>query len=148
MGSISNGWKIDYQKFQIYLKEKYRVDKAYYFIGYFSEKEDKLYKKLNNSGFILFFKNHNPQMNSLKKGNVDSDIIFNIMKLIAENVQFEKIILVSGDGDYKNTVDYLIYKKKLEKILFPTKNSSSLYKNLSSMKFDYINNFKKYIEYK
>lgn len=29
----SQGWKIDWNKFRIYLREKYDVEKAYLFIG-------------------------------------------------------------------------------------------------------------------
>jgi hypothetical protein len=51
--------------------------------------------------------------------------------LIDEKDDFEKIILVSGDGDYKNVVDYLIKKERFLKILFPNRKfSSSLYKKL------------------
>ena len=41
-----------------------------------------------------------------KKGNVDSDIIFNIMKKLYSKEDFDKIILVSGDGDYRMLVDF------------------------------------------
>lgn len=52
------------------------------------------------------------------------------MKNLVENNDFNKIILVSGDGDYKKVVDYLISKERFEKILFPNRKfASSLYKN-------------------
>ena len=48
-------------------------------------------------------------------------------------------ILVSGDGDYKMLVDFLIQKNKFTKILFPNKKfASSLYKGLESKHFDYL----------
>ena len=46
-----------------------------------------------------------------KKGNVDSDIIFSIMKKIYKKELFDKIVLVSGDGDYKMLVDFFIAVK-------------------------------------
>lgn len=68
-----------------------------------------------------------------KKGNVDSDIIFQIMKKFYKKDLFNKIILVSGDGDYKMLVDFLIEENKLEKILFPNKKfASSFYKSLGN----------------
>jgi uncharacterized LabA/DUF88 family protein len=71
-----------------------------------------------------------------KKGNVDSDIIFHIMKKMYKEEDFEKIVLVSGDGDYKLVVDFLIEEKRFEKILFPDlKRASSLYKKLSNKFF-------------
>ena len=64
-----------------------------------------------------------------KKGNVDSDIIFHTMKKLYKKEDFTKIVLVSGDGDYKLLVDFLIEENRFEKILFPDrKRASSLYK--------------------
>ncbi len=68
-----------------------------------------------------------------KKGNVDTDIVFTIMKSLVEKEEFDKIVLVSGDGDYWRMVDYLIQKDKFEKMLAPSpKNLSSLYKRRMS----------------
>lgn len=76
-----------------------------------------------------------------KKGNVDSDIILNAMKRLYLKEEFHKIILVSGDGDYKGLVDFLIEQQRFEKILFPNKKyASSLYKSLEPKFFDYLNN--------
>jgi len=48
-----------------------------------------------------------------------------------------KVILVSGDGDYKMLVDFLIEENKFEKILLPNqKKSSSLYKKITRKYFD------------
>jgi uncharacterized LabA/DUF88 family protein len=74
-----------------------------------------------------------------KKGNVDADIIFSIMKKIYQNEEFDRVVLVSGDGDYKRMVDFLIEEKKFRKVLFPNKKfASSLYKKLGSEFFDYL----------
>jgi len=74
-----------------------------------------------------------------KKGNVDSDIIFNIMKRLYKKENFDKIVLVSGDGDYKILVDFLIEENRFEKILFPDRQyRSSLYKKLSNQYFVYL----------
>lgn len=46
-------------------------------------------------------------------------------------------IIVSGDGDYKRLVDFLIKKDHFGKMLFPnTKFASSLYKSLGTEFFD------------
>ncbi len=98
-----------------------------------------LYEKLQTAGFIVFFREHNSQMLGKKKGNVDSDIIFSIMKRMYIQESFEKIVLVSGDGDYKMLVDFLIEENKFEKILFPNRKfRSSLYKILSNKYFSYL----------
>ncbi|MEN9582444.1 MAG: hypothetical protein RL641_398, partial [Candidatus Parcubacteria bacterium] len=49
-------------------------------------------------------------MKTTKKGNVDTDIVFEIMKNLIDNQNFDKIVVVSNDGDYKKVIDYLITK--------------------------------------
>jgi uncharacterized LabA/DUF88 family protein len=128
LGTKQDKWKVSFQKFRIYLKDKYHVAEAYYFLGYASEAEQKLYTNLQKAGFIVVFKEHYENLKANKKGNVDTDVVFEIMKNLIDNKDFDKIILVSGDGDYKKLIDFLIEKNKLEKILFPNKNfASSLY---------------------
>lgn len=134
-------WEIDLARFRVYLKEKYSVDKAYYFLGFVQEANQELYEEIQQAGFVLIFREHNPAMIGKKKGNVDSDIIFHIMKKMYKKEDFEKIVLVSGDGDYKLVVDFLIEENRFEKILFPIKKfASSLYKELGSEYFDYLEN--------
>jgi uncharacterized LabA/DUF88 family protein len=132
-----NPWEIDLSRFYIYLKRKYKIDKAYYFLGCTREINQSLYKEIKDAGFILMFREHNTAMIGKKKGNVDSDIIFYIMKIMYKKENFEKIIIVSGDGDYKMLVDFLIEENKFEKILFPSrKSASSLYKKIKALYFD------------
>jgi hypothetical protein len=48
---------------------------------------------------------------------------------------------VSGDGDYKQLVDFLIEENRFEKILFPDrKRASSLYKRIGAKYFDSVDN--------
>lgn len=122
-------WSIDLTRFRVYLKEKYNVQKAFYFLGYVQEKYQPLYESIQSAGFILTFKEHNPAMMSLKKGNVDTDIVFEVMRRLYKHEPFNKIILVSGDGDYYRLVQFLMQEDKLGKVLFPDgKRASSLYK--------------------
>ena len=137
LGTKENGWAIDHKKFRIYLADKYSVTEAYYFLGFVSEDEEELYDNLQKAGFILTFREHSAALKGKKKGNVDCDIIFSIMKKLVQKESFDKIILVSGDGDYKKLVDFLVKKDKLEKVLFPNKEfASSLYKKLGSEFYD------------
>ena len=134
-----NSWEIDLARFRIYLEKKYKVETAYYFLGWVKEKNEELYEKIQQSGFILVFKQHNSAMAGKKKGNVDSDIIFQIMKKLYKQETFNKILLVSGDGDYKMLVDFLIEENKFERILFPNKKfASSLYRGLASKYYDFL----------
>lgn len=65
-----------------------------------------------------------------KKWNVDVDIVFETMKTIIENKDFDKIVLVSWDWDYIRMVKYLIQKSILKNVLFPNNQYSSLYKSI------------------
>ena len=141
LGTTQNGWKVDHAKFRIYLKDKYQVDEAYYFLGYVSEEQQSLYSNLQKAGFIVLFKEHISTLKGTKKGNVDTDIVFEIMKTIIERKDFNKVLLVSGDGDYKKVVDFLIQKGMFKKLLFPDRKfASSLYSKLGSELFDYLEN--------
>ena len=136
-GTRASDWKIDFRKFRTYLKEKYHVTEAYYFLGHVIEKERSLYDNLQKAGFIVIFKEQYQELATSKKGNVDTDIVFEIMKNVIDNNDFSKVIIVSGDGDYKKVVDYLIVKNRFKKILFPNATStSSLYKSLGWEYFD------------
>lgn len=152
MGTDSDNpkWKINLKKFRVYLKDKYNVQKAYYFLGFVNEQYQDLYEAIQSAGFILKFREHNSAMLSKKKGNVDTDIVFEVMKKMYKKEPFDKIVLVAGDGDYKMLVDFLIEEDRFKKILFPNKKfASSLYKKLGSEYFDYLSNadIKKKIKY-
>lgn len=126
-------WTVDLFRFRQYLDRKYDVKDAYYYLGYVQEGAniEKLYESIQKAGFILVFREHNSAMLGKKKGNVDTDIIFSIMKRIHLKEKFDKVIIVSGDGDYKMLVDFLIEQNKFEKILFPNRRyRSSLYKSI------------------
>lgn len=142
-------WRsINFVKFRIYLSDKYKIKTAYYFLGYVQDENNWLYTKLQEAGFIVVFKKQQLLMETSKKWNIDSDLIFHVMsKLIDEPKNFKKILLVSGDWDFKILVDYLVKKGRFLKILFPNKKyASSLYNDLMNKRFDYLNNIKHYIE--
>jgi uncharacterized LabA/DUF88 family protein len=124
----SENWKIDFKKFRIYLKEKFKVEEAYFFLWFLDEDQQELYTKIQQAWFIVEFREHSSHMKWKKKWNVDVDIVFEVMKRILEQDNFDKIVLVTGDWDYIKMVKYLIKKKRFRKILFPNKQYSSLYK--------------------
>ena len=147
-----NPWKIDLYRFRQYLKERYDVVKAYYFIGCLDENLQDLYDMIQEAGFVLIFRAHGGSLVSHKKGNVDTDVVFTMMKNFHEYTDVGKFFLVSGDGDYYKTVKYLLEKGKLGKVLFPTRRkASSLYRqNISGAYYDYLDypDIKKKIELK
>jgi hypothetical protein len=130
--SCDEPWEIDLYKLKFYLYRKHNVKTAYYFLGNFLPHKKPLYDEITKSGYILKFKPHTKNLKSSKKGNVDSNIIFNCMKQMIEN-DTSKIVIISGDGDYRELIDYLIIRNRFKGILFPnTKYASSLYKSIRS----------------
>ena len=70
------GWKLDYKRFRIYLREKYGVQKAYMFMGFLPINQA-LYNFLQTVGFILVFK---PIVDAEQiKGNVDAELVLQAM---------------------------------------------------------------------
>ena len=132
----ADGWSVNFKKFRIYLKDKFKVQEAYYFLWFLSEDEEELYKSLQKAGFIVVFREHSSLLKWKKKWNVDVDIVFSIMKRIIdkdrniEDSEFDKIVLVSWDWDYIKVTKFLLENNLLKKILFPNRNHSSLYNKI------------------
>lgn len=140
-GNPATAWKVDLRRFRIYLKEKYNVSKAYYFVGAYLPENLAMYEAIQGYGFQIIFREHSNDFASNKKGNVDTDIVFAIMRKLVVQEEFGKIILVSGDGDYWRMVDFLIGQDKFAKLLAPSPSrTSSLYRNRTPDTFvDYLN---------
>jgi len=132
LGTQTENWKIDFKRFRIYLKDKFKINEAYFFLWFVDDEYQTMYRKIQKAGFILEFREHHTNMKWKKKWNVDVDIVYDIMHRLLEEDDFDKIVLVSWDGDYIKLVKYLIKKNRLKKILFPNKKYSSLYKPLQN----------------
>lgn len=139
LGSQRMGWKVDWRKFREYLRKEYGVSHAYMFIGYMSENEQ-LYEYMHELGYLVVLKptvDVAPSENDQKKdkekpavkGNVDADLVLYAMK---EFPNYEKAVIVSGDGDFLGLVEYLREQGKLAKILTPNWQYSSLFKPYES----------------
>jgi len=121
-------WEVDLARFRVYLKDKYQVEKAYYFLGAYIPAAIDLYDRIRDAGFILMFRDHAGTLTSVKKGNVDTDIVFEIMRKLLKDDTLDKVLLVSGFGDYSRMVKFLAGEGSLLKVLFPSRSSaSSLY---------------------
>lgn len=151
-GEKSLGWKIDYQKLLVYLKDKYEVEKTFYFGGVEVHKfefdylanetvpikqlrkhlvklidncKDKLndaelillgrhlqrvkfYLKLEKFGYQLILKPvksyENEDESTRRKANCDVDMTF---RLMIEKDNFERVVILSGDGDFLPVLKYL-----------------------------------------
>lgn len=109
-------WKLDYSRFRIWLAEKYKVERAYIFIGLMPKYKD-LYTSLQESGFTLVFKDVLYQ-NGKPKGNCDSDLLMQATSDLYEG-DLAKAVIVASDGDYAPLVKTLKVKDRLEVILSP-----------------------------
>lgn len=147
LGVRSLGWKLDYKKFRLYLKNKYGVDKAYLFIGMIPGNED-LYSYLSEAGYSLVFKQTVQYKDGNKithKGNVDAELVLYAAAKMYN--LYNKAVIVSGDGDFRCLVEYLAENSKLGKIVSPTKHYSSLLREYSGH-IDIVGNARKSLEYK
>jgi len=112
------GWKLDFARFFIYLKDKYKIQKVFLFIGYVAGNEA-LYTFLQKAGYIVVFK---PTLEYVRdgqtctKGNVDADLVLHAM---IEFLNYDKAMIVSGDGDFHCLIEYLEEKEKLLNVLIP-----------------------------
>jgi uncharacterized LabA/DUF88 family protein len=118
------GWKLDYKRFRVYLKEKYSVDKAFMFLGYV-EGNTTLYTSLKNAGFICVFKPTVVGREGKTKGNCDAELVLHAM---IEYRNYDQAVIVTGDGDFYCLVEYLLEQNKLRMVVVPNqyKHSSLL----------------------
>jgi uncharacterized LabA/DUF88 family protein len=114
------GWTLDFIKFRKYLSDKFGVKVAFLFIGHVNGNEA-LYTFLQKAGYLCIFK---PTLeikngNEVKiKGNVDAELVLHAM---IEWPNYEKSIIVSGDGDFHCLIEYSVSKNKLERLIIPNK---------------------------
>lgn len=121
-GIKSLGRELDYARFRKWLTDKYKISKAYIFMGYIS-KQEPLYKYLKNAGFTLIFKESVTQR-GVVKGNADAEMVLQSVRDVFEKT-LNNVILVSGDGDFSCLVDFLIEKRVFKILLIPNRKYSS-----------------------
>lgn len=142
----SLGWNLDFRKFRIHLKEKYGVAKAFLFIGFIEGNND-LYTALQEAGFICIFKPTLKYKDGTTKGNCDAELVLQAM---IEYLNYEKAVIVTGDGDFYCLVKYLIDKEKLESVVIPNqfKFSALLKRDEVKPYLRYMNELRGRLEYK
>jgi uncharacterized LabA/DUF88 family protein len=127
---VYTGWTLDFKKLFIYLKTRYNVAKTFLFIGKVAGNES-LYNYLTKIGYQMEYKPTlqytNGNNTSQTKGNVDAELVLHTM---IEYKNFDKAIIISGDGDYFCLVEYLEKNNKLFHLMIPNKiKYSSLLRN-------------------
>src|SRR3989344_2075348 len=136
------GWRLDFARFRIYLKDKYKVSKAFLFLGYIPKYEN-LYKTLKQAGYILVFKPIHLRKEkgvTVVKGNVDAELVLHTM---IEFPHYKKAVIVTGDGDFHCLVDFLRKKRKLRKLLIPNYHKHSALLREFIRDSDFMNGLKK-----
>lgn len=115
--------------------EKYHVQKAYLFIGYMPENQA-MYTRFQQQEYILVFKPILTFKDGTTKGNCDADLV---LRAMIEYSNYDKAVIVSGDGDYYSLVDYLKSKGKLEQLLIPNEfRYSALLKKVNDEHLKYV----------
>lgn len=117
----SLGWKLDWRRFRVYLKEKYGVQKAFLFIGYV-EGNNELYITLQEAGFLCIFKPTLQYKDGSTKGNCDAELVLQVM---IEYPNYKKAVIVTGDGDFYCLVKYLLEQNKFSTLLVPDRRRYS-----------------------
>ncbi len=132
LGIQRAGWKMDWRKFREFLRNRYNVTKAYMFVGYVAEYED-LYNQLHEAGYLVVLKptvemsqnSDDGESRPQVKGNIDAELVLYAMK---EMPNYQKAIIVSGDGDFYCLAEYLAEKDRLLHIMTPNWRYSTLLK--------------------
>ncbi len=132
----SLGWRLDFYRFRQYLRDKYQVQKAFLFIGYIEGNSD-LYVRLQEAGFLCIFKPTLTYKNGKTKGNCDAELVLHTM---IERENFDKAVIVSGDGDFHCLINYLIEQEKLEAVFIPNR-----YKYSALLKMKHIRPFLRFM---
>ncbi len=136
LGTQKMGWKMDWRKFRQYLTDNYDVQKAFMFIGYIPNNED-LYKQMKEAGYsvvlkptvdMLMTEEELAEESHVTKGNADAELVLYAMK---ELPNYDKAVIVSGDGDFYCIVEYLVGLGKFKKLLTPNSHYSSLLEKFS-----------------
>ncbi len=146
LGIQKQGWKMDWRKFRKFLLDKYGVTEAFMFIGHMPEHEE-MYLQLHEAGYLIVLKPtfdmSRPQAEVKEgeekkpvKGNVDAELVLWAVK---EMKNYDKAVVVSGDGDFYSLVEYLEGQGKLLKLLAPNGHYSNLYNKYA----DYIDRLDK-----
>lgn len=145
LGIKSLGWKLDYIRFRKYLAEKYSITVAYYFIGYVFGNQP-LYSELQKAGYVLVFKPTIPDGAGNIKGNIDADLVLQVM---IDFLNYDQAIIVSSDGDFYSLVKYLYQNKKLRFVMSPyVKTCSTLLKKEARERIVFMDNLQNKLEYK
>ncbi|MBM3579565.1 MAG: NYN domain-containing protein [Alphaproteobacteria bacterium] len=122
LGIRSQGWKLDFARFLVYLHDRFSVTKAFLFIGYVPGNEA-MYTELQQAGYLLVFKPTLVLRDGKVKGNVDAELVLHAM---IEYQNYDRAIIVSGDGDFHCLIEHLERNDKLARLIIPNQQKYSV----------------------
>jgi len=128
-GIADLGWKLDYRRFRVWLKEKHSIERAYLFIGLVPKQKD-LYAFLQEAGFTLVFKETSYDGAGRVKGNCDADLVLKAVVGYYER-RFKEMVLVSSDGDYAGLVNFMKEKGVFRSLISPSNKCSFLLRKMN-----------------
>lgn len=79
------------------------------------------------------------------KGNIDAELVLHTM---IEYPNYDKAVIVTGDGDFHCLVEYLKKQGKLAKLIIPNQYKFSSFLRRFAFDSVYMNNLKKKLGYK
>ena len=142
-GVKSLGWSLDLEKLPVHLRQKYHATRAFYFIGYVAANQP-LYAVLRQLGYEPVFKEVVQGQAHAPKGNVDAHLVLWAMKELAN---YDRAVLVSGDGDYYPLIDHLTERGKLFAVLAPNRRyCSSLLRRSAKGTLRYVEDVRHLVE--
>lgn len=135
---------MDWRKFRKFLADNYGVSRAFMFIGYMPENED-MYEFLHEAGYAIVLKptfdmtrprpedpppaDKGEKEERKVKGNVDAELVLWAVK---EVKNYDKAVVVTGDGDFYSLIEFLEEQGKLLKVLTPSGHYSRLFNRFES----------------
>lgn len=122
------GWKLDYQRFRVWLRDKYKVETVYLFIGLVPANKD-LYTKLQENGYVLVYKEVTYDGDGKVKGNCDADLV---LKSVADfyEKRLMNAVVIASDGDYASLIQFLKEKGVFKSLVSPSNKCSYLLRKL------------------
>lgn len=138
-GTRDEGWRVDFKKLFKYLKERYNCKKIYYFAGFENNniKQHGFYKKLTQFGYELILKPVKIYKQDgggvIRKANCDVDLTFYAMR---NKDEFKRGIFLTGDGDFRILLEYLVGVKKEIIVIANAKRTAREIKTLNEIEFN------------
>ena len=145
-GARAEGWLIDQNKLLHYLKTKFNVSKAYFYYGRDSKnpRKEKFLQRLKEFGFILRVKEIK-RYGVRSKANCDVDLT---MDVLLEMKNYQRAIVLSGDGDFLPLYQYLQRNKKEITIISSPRSTAREIKVFAGQHYINFGNLRYFIERK